>query len=184
MDDFLGKRLKGLNVYLVGLMGVGKSTIGPELARALGYGFCDTDTIVEQVAGQGIPEIFARQGETGFRQLEGQVLEQLCAHVRLVVATGGGIVTRASNWGYLHQGLVVWLDAPVELIYERIRGDEHRPLLQTPDPLATLRSLLEDRRSWYREADVHLSVTADEAPETTVARLLEQIPTVLKAPDA
>ena len=112
----LARRLEGLNLYLVGMMGTGKSAVGRPLAEALGYRFIDADTVLEQAAGRTIPDIFASDGETGFRALETAVLGQISSWHSLVVATGGGVVTRPENWGHLHQGVVVWLDAPAELL--------------------------------------------------------------------
>ncbi|MEY3750561.1 MAG: hypothetical protein RLZZ186_980, partial [Cyanobacteriota bacterium] len=112
----LRQRLEGLNLYLVGMMGSGKSTAGRHLAEQLGYRFLDADTSIEQVAGCSIPDIFAREGEAGFRQLESAVLNQIASWHSLVVATGGGVVTRPENWGQMHQGVVIWLDAPQDLL--------------------------------------------------------------------
>lgn len=108
----LGQRLAGLNVYLVGMMGAGKSAVGRPLAEALGYRFIDADNALEQAAGRPIPELFASEGEAGFRELETAILDGIACWHSLVVATGGGVVTRAVNWGHLRQGVVVWLDAP------------------------------------------------------------------------
>ena len=99
----LGERLQGTNLYLVGMMGSGKSTVGPLLAKALGYRFLDADAVISQAAGCSIPEIFERDGEEGFRRLERQVLQQLSQWHSLVVATGGGIVT-VVNFGRLVGG--------------------------------------------------------------------------------
>ena len=103
-------------------MASGKSTVGPLLADALGYRFLDADAVIREVAGCTIPEIFDRDGEAGFRQLERQVLKQLSQWHSLVVATGGGIVTVPANWGELRQGAVVWLDvAAAELLQHCIQ---------------------------------------------------------------
>lgn len=174
-------RLQGINLYLVGMMGVGKTSLGQPLAQALGYQFFDTDTLIEQVAHCSIPEIFAQMGEAGFRDLEAQVLAQLAPYQRLVVATGGGIVMRRANWGQLQQGLVVWLDVPVPMLYDRLKDEaSQRPLLQTPDPQATLEALMQQRRSLYTQADLHLVIAQPEPVELTLDRLLNAIPTALK----
>ncbi|WP_375339332.1 shikimate kinase [Oxynema aestuarii] len=172
--------LQNVNLYLVGMMGSGKTTVGRLLARELGYQFFDTDELVEEVAGCSIAQIFADAGEAQFRQLESQVLEQLCAYQKLLVATGGGIVLSPKNWSYLHHGLVVWLDVSAEQLYRRLQGDSSRPLLQNPDPLATLRSLLASRQGLYAQADLRLVVGEGETPEAIVRRAIAEIPKCLK----
>ena len=106
----LKQRLSGRSLYLVGMMGSGKTSTGRPLAERLGYGFVDADAVVEQAAGCTIPDIFENEGEPGFRALESQVLNAISQRHSLVVATGGGVVTRPENWGLLHSGIVVWLD--------------------------------------------------------------------------
>ncbi|MFN9941556.1 MAG: shikimate kinase, partial [bacterium] len=103
----LAQRLQGLNLFLVGMMGSGKSSVGRPLASALGYRFVDADQLLEQAAGRSIAAIFASEGEDGFRQLETQVLDAISPWQRTVVATGGGVVLRPMNWGYLRQGVVI-----------------------------------------------------------------------------
>ena len=90
--------LKKTNLYLVGMMGAGKTTIGRKLANRLGYHFFDTDALIEQSTGQKVNELFAKEGEAGFREIETQVLAQISSHTNLVVATGGGIVTQQMKW--------------------------------------------------------------------------------------
>ncbi|MFZ4639644.1 MAG: shikimate kinase [Nodosilinea sp.] len=166
------QRLQGINLYLIGMMGAGKSTTGQSLAEVLGYQFFDTDAIAEQVAGQTITSIFDHQGEAGFRQLETEVLAQLSAYRRLVVATGGGIVTQPSNWSYLHHGIVVWLDVPLSLLQRRLMGDRQRPLLQKNDWPATLATLLRQRQPLYAQADVRITVEPGEEVDAIVDRIL------------
>ena len=105
--DLVNNLLKGTSVFLIGMMGVGKTTVGNLLATELGYRFFDTDDLIEKVAGKTIKEIFADDGEESFRELEGLVLSDLSAYTKLVVATGGGIVLRQMNWSYLRHGLVI-----------------------------------------------------------------------------
>jgi shikimate kinase len=176
----LARRLEGLNLYLVGMMGTGKSAVGRPLAAALGYRFLDADTSVERVAGRSIPELFEQVGEPGFRDLETAVLGQIASWHSLVVATGGGVVTRPENWGHMQQGVVVWLDAPPELLLRRLAADPSpRPLLQTADPESQLSSLLSQRQRLYAQADLHIR-QAGEPIEEVAAAVLAQLPTILK----
>lgn len=174
--------LKGINVFLIGMMGTGKSTVGQLLAQELGYRFFDTDTLIEQIAGKTINQIFADSGEETFRQLEAQILSELSAYSQLTIATGGGIVLRHLNWSYLHHGLVVWLDAPIDVLVNRLQNDTTRPLLQTPDLAQKLQTLLEQRRNLYAEADLHIQISENDTPQQIVSRVIAEIPTVLKAP--
>ncbi|MGK7890948.1 MAG: shikimate kinase [Leptolyngbyaceae cyanobacterium] len=176
----IAPKLKGLSIYLIGMMGAGKSTMGKELAIALGYRFLDTDNLIEQAAGQPISEIFAESGETTFRQLETQVLSQVSAYKKTVIATGGGIVLERQNWNFLHYGVSVWLDAPVAVLYERLKDDCDRPLLQTADPQKTLQTILNQRQHLYAQADVRIPITALDAPTQVVATMLEGVQSTLK----
>ncbi|MFK0731632.1 MAG: shikimate kinase [Gloeotrichia echinulata GP01] len=173
--------LQGVNVYLIGMMGTGKTTVGRLLAKQLEYGFVDTDDVIVQAAGRSINQLFAEEGEIGFRQLESDILAQVCAYTKLTIATGGGIVLRTENWSYLHHGLIVWLDAPVELLYTRLLEDSTRPLLQDIDPQAKLRSLLEQRQPLYSQADLRITVSEGETPEAIAHKVIEAIPSVLKS---
>jgi shikimate kinase len=175
--------LQGLNIYLIGMMGSGKSTIGPLLAEHLGYSFLDTDPTIEKLVGQSIVEIFQTVGEAEFRQIETQVLAEVSAYVRLVVATGGGIPIDRENWNHLHQGLVIWLDPSVDLLVERLQDDTTRPILDTPEDLRSkLDRIIVERRDRYAEADIHLPITQNLTSEEIVDRILTAIPAVLKTP--
>jgi shikimate kinase len=177
--------LQGLNIYLIGMMGSGKSTIGPLLAAQLGYSFLDTDSTIEKLVGQNVTEIFKTVGESEFRQIETQVLAEVSAHIRLIVATGGGIAIERENWNHLHQGLVIWLDPPVDLLVERLQDDTTRPLLASSTDLQTkLTTLLAERRHRYAEADLQIPMTGNLTAEEIVAQILAAIPTVLKTPVA
>jgi shikimate kinase len=131
------------------------------------YNFLDTDDIIEKATGLSIPEIFTAEGEEGFRNVEGQVLDSVHPYVRCVISTGGGIVIRKENWSKLHSGLVIWLDTDPCIIMKRIEGTD-RPLLQTADPLQKLQDLLKERNSMYGQADVRIEVT-EEMDENAVA---------------
>jgi shikimate kinase len=169
----LARRLQGLNLYLVGMMGAGKSAVGRPLADALGYTFIDADDTLVRASGRSIPQVFAEDGEDGFRRLETQVLNQIACIQRLVVATGGGVVTRPENWGHLRQE---------DLLLERLRNDPTpRPLLNDPDPSARLGELLGQRRPLYAQAD--LTIRQEEAsPQDVAARILVSLPSILREP--
>ena len=170
--------LNGTNIFLIGMMGAGKSTVGKLLAQKLGYNFIDTDPLIEQCAGKSIPAIFADDGEDKFRDLEQQVISQVSAHTRLVVATGGGIVMRSLNWSHLHDGIVVWIDVPVDVLHNRLKtASEQRPLLQTDNLLQTLNDIYSQRRDRYAQADISIMVNADETSEAVSDRLLNMIQT-------
>jgi len=173
--------LKGVNLYLIGMMGAGKTSVGRQLAMKLGYGFVDTDELIEKVAKQSIAQLFANAGEAGFRQLESQVLAEVSSYIKLAVATGGGIVLRRENWSYLHHGIVVWLDVPVEELCIRLASDTTRPLLQD-DPVGRLRLLLKQRQAMYAQADLQVKSSNAETPEQVATRVLDLIPTVLRKP--
>ncbi|MFM7408552.1 MAG: shikimate kinase [Cuspidothrix sp.] len=173
--------LKGINLYLIGMMGVGKTTVGKLLAEKIGYRFLDTDELITKAAGKSINEIFAEDGEAEFRQLESNVLAQVCAYTKLVIATGGGIVTHQYNWSYLHHGLIVWLDVPIPILLERLAQDNTRPLLQDSDPEAKLKSLLQQRQPLYSQADLYITIQATETPEEIATHILETIPNVIKS---
>ncbi|MDY6786376.1 MAG: shikimate kinase [Cyanobacteriota bacterium] len=175
-------RLQGLNIFLVGMMGSGKSSVGRVLAEKLGYRFFDTDVLIERIAHRPIAEIFATEGEDYFRELETKVLNQLSVETRCAIATGGGMVLKPLNWSYLHYGLIVWLDAPVELLATRLAEDTTRPLLNKSERSSQLQSLLDARRSLYRQADLQIAIAAEQTPAEICDRIIEQIPTVLKTP--
>jgi shikimate kinase len=140
------------NIYLVGLMGAGKTTVGRQLARRLNRRFVDVDHEIEARTGVRIPLIFEIEGEAGFRRREAQVIDALCRERELVVATGGGAILDAGNRANLKQsGLVIYLSALPEVLFERTRMDRNRPLLQVDDPLAKLRELHGQRDPLYRE---------------------------------
>jgi shikimate kinase len=172
--------LKGVSLFLVGMMGSGKTTLGRFLAAELGYQFFDTDHLIEQLTSQTVTEIFASAGEAEFRQLETQVLAELSAYKNLAIATGGGIVLDPYNWSFLRHGLVIWLDAPVETLYHRLQGDSSRPLLAAPDPLAQLQTLLAQRQSLYAQADVSITIAAGSEPEQVMAQVLAEISKALR----
>ncbi|GAB4353027.1 MAG: shikimate kinase [Cyanophyceae cyanobacterium] len=185
-DAPIRQQLQGLNLYLIGLMGSGKSATGQAIAQRLQYRFFDTDTLIERIVGKAIATIFAEDGEATFRQIEQQTLGQLAAYQRSVVATGGGIILERNNWSALRQGVIIWLDVPIPQIYQRLMADPaeiaQRPLLQTPDPQAALETLHRQRRHLYEQADLRLIPDPTDTADTVADRVLAALPTALRDP--
>jgi len=143
------------NLALIGFMGTGKSSVGRLCAAALRFELIDTDQIIEERAGQSIPEIFVKQGQETFREMERQLVAEMAGWRQKVICAGGGLGANEANLASLKQhALVVCLWASVETIWQRVRHQGHRPLLQGPDPLGNIRSLLEQRSPFYKQADV------------------------------
>ncbi|WP_026240934.1 shikimate kinase [Thiobacillus thioparus] len=144
------------NLYLVGLMGAGKTTVGRLLAKHYGCPFYDSDHEIEARTGVKIPVIFEIEGEAGFRKREEAAIAELTGLSGIVLATGGGAVLSAANRDNLKKnGVVIYLRGMPEHLYERTRHDRNRPLLQTDNPLARLRELFKQRDPLYREvADI------------------------------
>lgn len=150
-----GKHTSG-NVFLVGPMGVGKTTIGRALAELLELDFYDSDREIEASTGADIPWIFDVEGEAGFRVRESRMIDQLSEQTKIVLATGGGAVLAEENRQCLKErGVVVYLRASIRQQIERTSRDKNRPLLQTPDPEQKIRELMKIRDPLYREvADI------------------------------
>ena len=147
------------NVYLVGLMGAGKTTIAKALAKRLAYHFVDSDHEIEARTGVSLPTIFEIEGEEGFRKREAQVIADLACLRGRVVATGGGAVLRPENRQQLaDSGYVIYLNVPLKTLCERTRHDKNRPLLQGTDPLLKLKELHQQRDPLHRSvADLVVS---------------------------
>ena len=146
------------NIALIGFMGTGKSSVGQLVAGQLHFSFLDTDHLIESRAGKTISEIFAQDGEPAFRDLERNLVQELGTRKRAVISTGGGLPVGEGNLSSLRtHALIVCLWASPEKIWERVRNQTHRPLLDDPDPLAKIRQLLIDRQPYYRQADVLLN---------------------------
>lgn len=157
------------NLALIGFMGTGKTTIGRLLAAQLDYDFLDTDHWIETAAGKSIPDIFSQAGEAHFRALEQQLVAELAKRQRTVIATGGGLPCQGDNLERLRQhAYLVCLWASPETIFERVRHNSHRPLLQHPDPLGRIRELLAQRESFYRRAD--LLISTDGRPSREIVQ--------------
>jgi shikimate kinase len=162
------------NIILIGLMAVGKSTIGRLLADALGMQFYDADQVVEERAGAPISWIFDVEGESGFRDREQQVLDDLTREEGIVLATGGGAVLRPENRAVLaERGIVIHLDSPLERLLERTRKDRKRPLLKQGNPREILTRLAAERGPLYAEIADYRFVT-DRQGAKMLARNIEQ----------
>lgn len=157
-------------LMLVGMMGAGKTTIGRQLARLLDRQFIDLDHELEARCGVRVSLIFDIEGEDGFRKRETALLDEITQRPGIVLATGGGAVLAAENRRFLKErGTVIYLRASADELYRRVARDRNRPLLQTADPQARLRSLLEQREPLY-ESVATLTVDTGTAPVSHLAR--------------
>jgi shikimate kinase len=160
------------NIYLIGFMGTGKSSVGLRLAERLGWAFCDLDSEIERVTGESVSNIFRNRGEARFRRLESDELRRVSASPGTVVALGGGAFCSEENRRVTAEtGTSVWLDAPLDLIMARCAGDSSRPLFGDRDAMATL---LDSRRPAYALADLRVEIegmTVEEIAEQILALL-------------
>jgi shikimate kinase len=164
------------NIFLVGMMGAGKSTVGRNLAKRLDREFFDTDRILTERTGVPIATIFEYEGEPGFRARERLVIAEFAARDNAIVATGGGAILDEANRALMREsGTVIYLRAKLDDLCARTRRDTSRPLLATPDPRATLAALLEARDPLYT-ACAHLVVdTGAQSVHSLVSRILDQL---------
>lgn len=164
------------NIILVGYMGCGKTTVGKNLARITGYTFTDTDELIEKQQGRTISEIFATDGEEAFREMETGLLEQLLEENsrQLVLSTGGGMPLRERNRLLLARlGTVVYLKAEAETVFERIKDDTKRPLLQCENPLERIREMLAVRGPIYESATKNI-IQVDNLRQSEIAELIQE----------
>jgi len=161
------------NIFLIGMMGAGKTTLGRSLAQRLDMEFVDTDRVLVERTGVPVATIFEFEGEEGFRRRECAVLAELAERDGLVVATGGGAVLSDDNRRVMRShGTVIYLRARLESLWERTRHDASRPLLATPDPRATLAGLLAAREPLYRDAAHVIVDTGAQSASSLVAKVL------------
>ncbi len=164
------------NIYLVGPMGAGKTTVGRHLADLLHREFLDSDHEIERKTGATIPWIFEKEGEQGFRHRESLVIDELTSQNNLVIATGGGAVTQSINRQYLkYRGIVIYLYTPVEIQLQRTYRDKNRPLLQVENPEKKLKDLLSVRDPLYRDVAHHIIETNQGAARDLAQRILDTI---------
>ncbi|MEL0435652.1 shikimate kinase [Phycobacter sp. K97] len=165
-------------VVMVGMMGAGKTAVGRALAARLRVPFLDSDHEIEAAANMSIPEIFARDGEPFFRLKERQVISRLLEEERGILSTGGGAFLAKENRDLISKGGVsVWLQADLDVLWNRVRHRDTRPLLRTPDPKATLRGLYEARVPLYAKADLTVKSDGQASIEQMVDRVLEALKT-------
>jgi shikimate kinase len=162
------------NLAIVGFMGTGKSSVGRLVAEYLRFEFIDTDEWIEAQTGKKIAQIFAQNGEAAFRQLEEDTAHALSTRRDIVISAGGGFVTNPGNLASLKShALVICLWASPETIWERVRTQTHRPLLQTSDPLGKIRELLDQRSPAYHQADAMIH-TGFRSPKEVAQQVLHQ----------
>ncbi|HEX23216.1 MAG TPA: shikimate kinase AroK [Chromatiales bacterium] len=163
------------NIFFVGPMGAGKTTIGRQLARSLGRPFYDSDKEIEARTGADIPLIFELEGEAGFRSREKAMIDELTRQPNIVLATGGGAVLDPDNRKHLAgRGFVVYLSAPVEQLFQRTARDTRRPLLQTENPRQKLEEILAVRDPLYREIADLVLITDNKPVRNVTNSLLQQ----------
>ena len=175
----LKEKLGGRNIFLIGMMGSGKSQTGPFLAKMIDYAFVDTDDVIEKASKQSISSIFEKNGEKVFRDVEKQVLKEISQHHSLVIATGGGLVTLPENWDILHQGIVIWLDLDLKRSIKRLESDQKkRPLLMGGDLAESFSQIYESRKPIYLESDLRIEVE-DQSSYEVATMITERLPSIL-----
>lgn len=161
------------NIYLVGFMGSGKSTVGHILAEKLDMEFIDVDTEIEKKENKKISEIFKEKGEPYFRELEKKEIDLITKKKGVVVSTGGGLGADIENMKKMKEtGTVIWLDVPIDIILKRCEKDINRPLLQ--QPFEDLKKLFEDRKKVYSMSDIHIKIE-NQTPEEIVQEILKRL---------
>jgi len=170
--------MQNSNLFLIGPMGAGKTTMGRQLAKKLHMEFIDSDRVIEERTGVDIPLIFEMEGEEGFRRREEAVIDELTRQTHIILATGGGAILKPINRQHLKErGTVIYLHSDIGNLIERVRHDKNRPLLQTDDPEAKLRELMEIREPLYREtADITIN-TGERSIRSVINVILDRLKT-------
>ncbi|MDI1471713.1 MAG: shikimate kinase [Thermodesulfovibrio sp.] len=162
------------NIVLIGFMGTGKSSVGKILAKKLGLKFVDVDEIIEKTTGMKISEIFAKFGEPRFRDIETEVIKLITQNNGQVISTGGGVILREENFNRLkNKGVIFWLKASEDVIFERVKNCKNRPLLQTENPKERIKELLTKRTPFYEKADFYIN-TEELTPEEVAEKIIEK----------
>jgi len=185
--------LNGSSIFMVGMMGSGKSSVSKVLSSSLQYMLFDSDQVIEQVTQKTVPQLFEEEGEESFREIESQVMQELSSYKKVIVSTGGGVVARRSNWMYMQQGLVVYLDFPIGVLAERLLADkkalDNRPKLAAAaqDQASMeecLQGIMDERAEFYKQADISVNFHGDDEPvelERAALRVLLKLKQRLEA---
>ena len=169
------KELRGRSIFLIGMMGSGKSSTGPVLAEILKYKYVDLDVLIEKLTKKTIDKVFSEEGEEYFRDLETQCLQEIIKLPSVVVSTGGGVVLKKENWGILRQGIIVWLDINKEIALNRLNSkDNIRPLLKGNIDVK-YEEIFETRKDIYAQADLRVEINNEG-----VKKVAEKILNALK----
>ncbi|NOQ90775.1 MAG: shikimate kinase AroK [Gammaproteobacteria bacterium] len=165
------------NIFLIGLMGTGKTTVGRQLSRKLKMEFFDSDRVIEERTGADIPLIFEKEGEAGFRKREVEVIDELTQKKNIILATGGGAVLNPENRNHLiNRGTVFYLKSNLNTLIERTCKDKNRPLLQADEPVEIiLKRLLEQRGPLYEEAADYVIETANNSIHSVIQAIIKSL---------
>mgnify|MGYP001198047979 CR=1 FL=1 len=161
--------IKGRSIFLIGMMGCGKSKTGSKLAELLKYKYIDLDVLIEKLAKKSINQIFNDEGVNNFRELETSCLKETIKIPSLVISTGGGIVTKKENWGILRQGIIVWIDLDKDIALQRLKNEiDKRPLLQRENLNNSYMSIFKSRENLYSQADLIIKVKTENIEEVAM----------------
>lgn len=163
------------NIFLIGFMGAGKTSVGKILAESLEMSFVDLDQEIEKGLGMTIPEIFSTHGEDFFRDAESEALRSVAQGERQAIATGGGVVLRGENWEVMEKkGVTIYLKAPADVLYNRVKNNSSRPLLQVDNPFEKVQELLSKRIPLYEKADLIVD-TENLSPQEAVQEIRNKL---------
>ena len=165
------------NIFLIGLMGTGKTTVGRQLSRKLKMDFYDSDRVIEERTGVDIPLIFEKEGEAGFRKREAAVIDELTQKKNIILATGGGAVLDSQNRNHLiNRGTVIYLKSSLKTLIDRTSKDKNRPLLHADEPAeAILQRLLDERGPLYEEAADYTVETANNSIHSVIQAIIKHL---------
>jgi len=168
------KELRGRSIFLIGMMGSGKSSTGPILAEILKYKYVDLDVLIEKLTKKTIDKVFSDEGEEYFRDLETKCLQEIIKLPAVVVSTGGGVVLKKENWGILRQGIIVWLDINKEIVLNRLNSkDNIRPLLKG-NIERTYEEIFQTRKDIYAQADLRVEIN-NEGVKNVAEKILNAL---------